>query len=323
MSLTTLSLALLLITPASAAAEPPAAADAVVETAGALEVSDATRALSELEGIYGTCSLLLLEARKLGDPRVVLAVEHRHARLALLHRAVITERARVTAAAAAGDAHAESEAREAIDEALMTARRLLAEAAGTDVAALGARLERSMTERPLSRVDQLWFAEGALEEQAEMVKQVGYAVARGGEDAGLQERLTTQQQLLQALLRVSEDAALTLAMTEQPDRADHEYRKIAVALSKMREVVERANEPARDGATSTGDQYPPGGSSPTGHPACERLVKEYWTPDSATQASILSNQESGAQLTYWEADWWADWHDQDRYERCTRRRSKS
>jgi len=308
MIFTALTLALLAGSAIAGSPSPEAPVADAVEQRG---VSDATRALSELEGIYGTCALLLLEARKSGDPRVVLAVEHRHARLAGLHRAVLTDRARLEEADEAGDDRARQAAAVAIDEALMTARRLLGEAASAEVTALGAALERAATSHTVSRTEQLWFAEGALEEQEDIVKALEYALASS--EAEHATRLASVQESLVALLRVSQDAARTLAMTEQQDRADHEYRKIAVALSKMRQVFERANDPVGDGETTTGDRYP---SAPTGNAGCERLINRYWTPAPATAASINTHRDSAIQLEYWEPDWWADWREQDRYERC-------
>lgn len=116
-------------------------------------------------------------------------------------------------------------------------------------------LERIATTSPQEKIQ---YATNALVEMQTAVKSVTKLVeaARKEGDVEKLQCLNNRMTAIRALLQVSEAAntAMNTALESgQKDRADHEFRKIAVALDKTRQLVAEAERCTSEAASKSGD----------------------------------------------------------------------
>lgn len=117
-------------------------------------------------------------------------------------------------------------------------------------AGVSSQLERTASTTPQEK---LAFSSSANAEIAEALKTIGRLIeqSRGDANAEVLQCLTSRQTAVRALQQVSTQAegSMQLALAAgESEKADHEYRKTAVALSKSRMMVAEAN-----GCVSEGD----------------------------------------------------------------------
>lgn len=247
----------------------------------------------ELENIRDTSAMLVSEARWLNDDERLRMVAYRHARVEALVRAMAVSRERLERAA---DETAAEAASAAMHESLMGARRLLGESAGPFVM-LHAN-ERTSPEGALvtvTRVEHLHATELAL---AEMV--------------AIEEWLRPHHTSVSNLLLVSEDAARTMALTDEWEAANHEFRKVHIALAKSRQLASESKGYVTPSSPLTRRQR-------RREAACERTVERFWTDEPRFTADLNRRHMTG--LEYWEPDWWEDYQEADIERHCSPGRS--
>lgn len=138
--------------------------------------------------------------------------------------------------------------------AILLIAALLPMAAGAQETSAAGQIEQSSQTSPEEKIR---FTDMALEEMRESVREVGKAMENAERSkvmAAIQclsRKLTT----MRALLEVSETSAVTLkqALADgEYETAEHEYRKIAIALSKVRQFRAEAQTCTGGGTAQPG-----------------------------------------------------------------------
>lgn len=140
--------------------------------------------------------------------------------------------------------------------ALVTVLSLTVVPAFAQETGITGELERVAATTPQEKLD---YSSDALEEMRESVRTVTKLLEtarRDGAEADQIQCLTSRMTGLRALLQVSEaaDTSMQSALAEGASAmADHEFRKIAVALSKTRQLAAEADRCLSDDATANGE----------------------------------------------------------------------
>ena len=132
--------------------------------------------------------------------------------------------------------------------ALLAATPALAQDPGGDPTGVSSELERTATTSPQEKIA---YAETSNQEIRDAEKQVSRYLdqARKDGDAEAIECLVNRQTSVRALLQVSEQAEISMKdaiASGDDERANHEFRKIAVAVSKTRMLLAEAQRCASD-----------------------------------------------------------------------------
>jgi hypothetical protein len=121
---------------------------------------------------------------------------------------------------------------------------------------VGSQLERTDTSTPQEKLEYATSANNEMRDAVKLVSKMLESARRESDVEGLQ-CLTNRLTSIRALLQVSESAELTMKDalgTGQGEKADHEYRKMAVALNKSRQLMAEAERCASsDNNLTSGD----------------------------------------------------------------------
>ena len=121
---------------------------------------------------------------------------------------------------------------------------------------VGSLLEQTATSTPQQKLE---YAQEANDEMSDAVKFVGKLLEGARRDSDVEglQCLTSRLTSIRALLQVSQSAELVMKDalgTGQGEKAEHEFRKVAVALSKSRQLLAEAERCASsDDNLSSGD----------------------------------------------------------------------
>ena len=119
---------------------------------------------------------------------------------------------------------------------------------------VGGQLEQSSSTTPKEKKD---FSTAALAEMQAAAKSVSKLLEQAEKEKDIVkiQCLTKKKAGIQALVEVSESSALSMeqALAEgDSQRADHEFRKVAVALSKVRQFLAEADACVGDAGAAPG-----------------------------------------------------------------------
>ena len=133
---------------------------------------------------------------------------------------------------------------------LLSTAALAAEPSGT-----ASEIERTIAMSPQERIA---YAEGALEEleQTAITLDEMLAKARGSSDDAAVEYLISKVAAIKALNKVAQAALPKLVQAVDDgneDMIDHEFRKIAVAISRSRQLLAEAQRQGADQAMESGN----------------------------------------------------------------------
>lgn len=139
--------------------------------------------------------------------------------------------------------------------ALLAVALLGTQAAMAQETGVTGELERAASTTPQEKLD---YAVDANEEMRSAIKSISklVEVARRENNVETLQCLNTRLTAMRALLQVSEGAEVALNETlaaGEAERADHEFRKVAVARTKTRQLLAEAEQCTQEGGLTRGD----------------------------------------------------------------------